>query len=119
MTQKVISDFFTRPSFFDLYYRTKEKINLESQTIINYTLNHTIQHIPVDYYDLPELFFENTGKVHEIVERRSYKYCMLVDKNKNSAAKNGFRYLNSEEYEKIDFEIATEIVKVLNVVKNS
>ena len=107
------------PSFFDLYYKTKERSNLESRTIINYLFNHSIPHIPVDYYDLPKLFFENTRKVHEIVERRSRKYCQLIDTNKYLAAKHGFKYLNSEEYERIEFEINAEIDEIINIVNNN
>jgi hypothetical protein len=107
------------PSFFDLYYKTKERFNLESQTIINYIGVHQIQHIPVDYYNIPNLFFENTGKVHEIVEQRSYTYRNLIDQNKILAARNGFKYLNSEEYEKIESDINSEIAEVVKLVKNN
>lgn len=107
------------PSFFDLYYKTKERCSLESQTIITYLGIHQIQHIPVDYYDIPDLFFENTGKVHEIVERRSYTYRNLIDQNKRLAARNGFKYINSEEYEKIESDINSEITEVVKLVNNN
>jgi hypothetical protein len=106
------------PLLFDLYYKTKERCNLESQTIIKYLSVHQIQHIPVDYYDIPKLLFENTRKVNEIVERRSYTYRNLMDQNKILAARNGFKYLNSEEYEKIESDINSEITEVVKLVSN-
>jgi hypothetical protein len=106
------------PSFHDLYYRSKERSNLESKAIINYLVHHTVKQIPVDYYNIPNSFFENTGKVHEIVERRSYTYRDLIDHNKRMAAKNGFKYLNSEDYERIEYEINTEILDVVKLIND-
>jgi hypothetical protein len=106
------------PSFHDLYYKSKEKSNLESRAIINYLANHTVIQIPVDYCDVPNSFLENTGKVHKIVERRSYTYRNLLDHNKIMAAKNGFKYLNSEDYERIEFELNTEILEVVKLIND-
>jgi len=106
-------------SFFDLYYKDKTKSNLESQTINMYLIEHDIKHIPVDYYNVPKDFFENTGKVHEYVERRSRTYRYLVDRNKYLLTQYGFPYLNSIDSEICNSKLSTEIKETLHESKKS
>jgi hypothetical protein len=106
------------PSFYNLYYKDKTKSTLESRTIIMYLAGHNIQHIPVDYYNIPKTFFEDTGKVHEYIERRSRTYRYLIDKNKLLMTQNGFPYLNSVEYELYSSELLVEIKATLKGCKD-
>jgi hypothetical protein len=106
------------PTYFDLYYKAKTEINLETQTINMYLENHSIQHVPVDYYDVQKSLFENIRKVLEKVERGSRKYCQLVDDNKSLTGRYGFQYLNSDESENIHSELSVEIRETLKKIKD-
>jgi hypothetical protein len=106
------------PSFFDLYYKDKTKSRLETKAILMYLIEHDIQHIPVDYFNVPNNFFNETGKVIEFVERRSRTYRNLHDYSMNMLGRNGFPYLNSIAYEDISSEINIEIKETLKLCKD-
>ncbi len=88
------------PSFFDRYYISKSRNNLETDTINKYLEIHKIEHIPVDSDELPsESFFKDHRYIYERVEGladiNGFNYRNLVDKNKLYAQMHGFPYLNS------------------------
>jgi len=107
------------PIYFDLYYTTKERSNLETQTINLYKRAYSIKHIPVDIYNVSDSFFKNTAKVHENVERRSRKYCQIIDTNKYMTGKYGFRYLNSVDCENMEAELSKEIQETVKEINDN
>jgi hypothetical protein len=88
------------PSFFDQYYASKTRRNLETDTINNYLETHKIEHILVDSDDVPSVsFFEKhanmMGRVEGLTDINGFNYRNLIDRNSEYIAMYGFRYLNS------------------------
>jgi hypothetical protein len=83
------------PSAFDEYYRDRTRSNLETRTIDKYLQNHQVDHIPVDYHNVPAHFFENDRKMHRRVEGISIDYRRLLDTHSAYTRQYGFAYLNS------------------------
>jgi hypothetical protein len=106
------------PSFFDEYYKFKTKHNLETDAINMYLGNHNIEHIPVDHYDIPKLFFEDNRYMHHQVELCSPEYRRLVDTNSLYAAQHGFKYLNSTHCSNIYSEINRVIAHYIKMINN-
>lgn len=82
-------------SFFDEYYKEKTKSDLETDTINKYLECHQIEHVQVDYYNIPKLFFEDNGYMHSRIEAISYDYRKLIDTHSSNVKRFGFKYLNS------------------------
>jgi hypothetical protein len=98
------------PSCFDAYYKDKTDNKLESDAINKYIENHQIEHIPIDYDNVPPAsFFRTDQYMHERIERRSYTYRNLIDVNSFYIEHFGFKYLNSIDcmnlYKRLDDEI--------------
>lgn len=88
------------PSYFDRYYISRTRRNLETDTINWYLETHSIEHIPVDSDDVPsESFFEKYGEMMKRVEGltdiNGFNYRTLIDNNRSYIEMYGFRYLNS------------------------
>ena len=83
------------PSAFDAYYRDRTRSNLETRTIDKYLESHQVDHIPVDYYNVPASFFEDDRKMHRRVEGISIDYRRLLDTHSSYTRQYGFGYLNS------------------------
>jgi hypothetical protein len=97
------------PSFFDAYYKDYTRKSLESDTIQKYLENHKIEHIPVDYYDIPATFFNDNGTVHREIEKRRRDYRGLMDINIALTKQHGFVYLNSIYCDNISKDVDTVI----------
>ena len=83
--------------------------------------NHNVTQVLVDYEIIPpEIFFRNNQYIHEQIERRSYGYRNLVDKNSELIMNYGFKYLNSIDclniFDALDNEIE-ETLKFINKEK--
>lgn len=88
------------PSFFDKYYITKTRRNLESDTINKYIEKYNVQHIPVDSDNVPsDSFFNDLKYLHNRIEGladiNGYNYRTLTDTIGTNTRKYGFPYLNS------------------------
>jgi hypothetical protein len=106
------------PSYFNSYYIDKINSKLESDAINKYLENHQIEHIPIDYDNVPPIsFFSSDQYMHGRIERHSYTYRNLIDANSLYVERFGFKYLNSIDcmnlYKKLDEEIE-ETLKIFN-----
>lgn len=102
------------PSYFDKYYVTKTRRNLESDTVVKYLGSHNIQHIPVDSDDVPpDSFFEDLEylykRIESITDINGSKYRYYTDENSLSIKINGFQYINSNDCIAIQNEIEDSI----------
>ncbi len=107
------------PSYFDAYYKDKNRNNLETNTINKYLESHQIDHIPVDYDNTPPAsFFKDDGYMHKQVETNSSDYRNIIDTLSLYRGQYGFKYLNSIDcsdlYEKLD----NAIEKTLHEIKD-
>ena len=77
------------------FYTNRTRSNLETRTIDKYLESHQVNHIPVDYHNVPAHFFENDRKMHGRVEGISIDYRRLLDAHSAYTRQYGFAYLNS------------------------
>jgi hypothetical protein len=107
------------PCAFDEYYKDKEKANLETNTIIRYLENHKIEHIPVDYNNIPPTsFFKENRYMHERVEANSYEYRRILDTDSFNRRQYGFKYLNSIYCVNLNNELYKVIETALQRINN-
>lgn len=83
------------PSFFDAYYKDKNKNNLETNTINKYLESHQIEHIPVDYYNIPSSFDADNGYMFKHIAAINFEYRNLFERHSSNVKRYGFKYLNS------------------------
>jgi hypothetical protein len=61
--------------------------------------SHQIEHIPVDYAEIPsQTFFKLHMSMLQDLERRSHGYRQIHDSNMEFISLYGFNYLNSNDY---------------------
>lgn len=101
------------PSAFNAYYGDRTRNNLETRTIIKYLESHQVDHIPVDYFDVPATFFEDDRKMHMQVERISPAYQRLLDAHSLYTRQYGFAYLNSDYCSNLYRELYETIKRTL------
>jgi hypothetical protein len=91
------------PKRFDAYYKNQSVATLETTAIIQYSQNHQIEHIPVDYYEVPDMlqFYKNVDALNENICNVSEEYCLLSELRDSLVNQNGFNYLNSDKCEKL------------------
>ena len=111
------------PSFFDEYYVTKTRRNLETDTINKYLENHSIRHIPVDSDKVPsDSFFGDSEYMHKRIEGltdiNGFNYRTFIDKNSRYTRMYGFQYFNSSHVIGIQNEIDDAIEKGLQKINN-
>ncbi len=106
------------PSAFDAYYKDKNRNNLETNTINKYLEGHQIEHIPVDYFNIPTSFFEDNGYMHKRVEAISYDYRRLIDTHSLYVKQYGFKYLNSVYCDNLHNELYNAIEKALETIND-
>jgi len=109
------------PSYFDKYYITKTRRNLETDTINRYLETHIVKHIPVDSDDVPpESLFQDHKNLLEQIEcladRNGFDYRTLTDINKMYIKIHGFTYLNSPQCININQEIYNAIEQGLQKI---
>lgn len=80
---------------FDEYYKEKTRNNLETDTINKFIESHKINHIPVDYFNIPSSFFKENQEMHKKIEANSFEYRRLIDTHSLYVKQYGFKYLNS------------------------
>ncbi len=112
------------PSYFDKYYITRTKENLESNTVLRYSQNYNIQQIPVDSDDVPsESFFNNDLKyLYERIEGltniNGFNYRNFSDRDNLYIKMYGFLYANSNDAIIIRDEIQNSVEMGLQVINN-
>ena len=106
------------PSFFDAYYKYKNRNNLESIAINKYLESHQIKHIPVDYYDIPNSFDADNRDMYGRIEAVSPKYRRLVDAHVSNVNRFGFKYLNSVNCNNLWNDIYSETEDTLQYLNN-
>jgi len=83
------------PSSFGAFYTERSRKNLETDTIIKYIESHPIEHIPVDYDEVPPSLLEDSRRMHLRVEAISPEYRRVLDWHSTYVRQYGFPYLNS------------------------
>ena len=111
------------PSYFDEYYISKTRRNLESDTVQRYLENYNIQHIPIDSDDVPpESFFNDLEYLHEQIEGltdiNGFNYRNFNDKNTQYIKMHGFLYTNSDRSIAILDEIQDSIEEGLQKIND-
>jgi hypothetical protein len=84
------------PSFFNQYYKEKDRSNLESKAVNRYLEMRSVELAPVDVYEVPEDFWAKNERLFQKVEAVSTEYKMLMDRNSQHVKRYGFAYLNSK-----------------------
>jgi hypothetical protein len=112
------------PNCFDQYYISKERSNLETNTINRFVQTHDVKHIPVDSDDMPpESFFKNYERLLKRIENltnvHGFNYRKSVDTNREYIAVHGFKYLNSNNCSIMNDVIVEAVEKGLLGINNS
>ena len=105
-------------SDFNEYYIEKKQHNkLETNTILKYMENHQIEHIPVDYVEIPSQNLMDLNKsMHLKLGKRSYGYRRVHDSNMEFIFLYGFKYLNSNDYIKMNDIYENEIIETIKFI---
>jgi hypothetical protein len=104
------------PSFFDSFYKYKDKYNLETNTINKYLESHQIEHIPVDYYNIPNSFHADNRYMFKQIAAFSFEYRNLMDTHSSNVNRYGFKYLNSIDCNEFQNELYNAIEKALQKI---
>jgi hypothetical protein len=79
--------------------------------------NHQIEHIPVDYVEIPSQNFMKLNKsMHLKLEQRSHGYRNCIDSNSYFVALYGFKYLNSNDYIKMNDIYENEVIETIKFI---
>ena len=111
------------PSYFDKYYVTKVRKNLESDAVLKYLENHNIQHIPVDSDDIPsDAFFKDLeymyNRIEKLTEINGFNYRKFSDMSSMYIRKYGLLYANSDDSITIQNKIQDSMEKGLQVIND-
>jgi hypothetical protein len=101
------------PSFFNQYFKEKDRSNLESNAVNRYLELHSAELVPVDVYEVPEDFDAENERLFQKFDAVGSEYRMRIDQNSRHIERYGFAYLNSKYcidfwldlYELMDVEI--------------
>jgi hypothetical protein len=104
------------PNRFDAYYEEKNVSTLETKAIIKYLHNHQIKHIPVDYYEVPDIihFYKEVDYMNKIIFDNCDEYCLLSEERQSSLIQYGFGYLNGDIYSNLSRRLAFLEENVIN-----
>jgi hypothetical protein len=81
--------------------------------------NHQVEHIPVDYAEIPpQAFLDLHKSMHLKLEKRSYGYRQVHDRNMDFIFLYGFMYLNSNDYIKMNYIYENEIIETIKFIKD-
>lgn len=108
---------------FDLSYNKNTRVGLETDAIKAYLQDHSIAHIPVDTYKLPNSYHTDLDRMYntlfnrvQIVECRDLRN--LMDYQSSLISKYGFSYLNSTKNEEIFEKIDTLKERILSQIND-
>ena len=103
--------------FNELYIEKKQSIKLETNTILKYMENHQIEHIPVDYVEIPSQNFMKLNESMRLkLEQRSHGYRNCIDSNSYFVSLYGFKYLNSNDYVKMNDIYENEVIETIKFI---
>jgi hypothetical protein len=103
--------------FNEYYIEKKPTTKLETNAILKYMENNQIEHIPVDYVEIPYPNFMDKNKaLHLKLEKRSHGYCHCIDHNSYFVYLYGFIYLNSNDYIKVNNIYEKEIIETIKFI---
>jgi len=106
-------------SDFNEYYIERKGNKLETNTILKYLENHQIEHIPVDYVEIPSQNFMSIHKSMLLeLGRRSHGYRQVHDSNMEFIFLHGFKYLNSNDYIKMNDIYENEVIKTIKYIND-
>lgn len=88
--------------------------NLESSAVARYIAERLVDLVPVDSPTPKESFFRRVRDFFETVERYSFEYCRLIDSSKERRMREGFSYLNSDDYDDFQADIHNEIIRAID-----
>ncbi len=106
------------PIAYDAYYKDKTRNNLETDTINKYLETHQIEHIPVDYFNIPASFFKDNDYMHKRIETISFEYRSLIDTHSSYVRQYGFKYLNSIYCNNLQNELYKSMTKALEKIND-
>lgn len=87
-----------RPTDFESAYADESKWTLEMRAIKKYLQDRKARQVPVDDYEMPEVFGPHMRALDEFVASRSDKYSDAMDDLFRKQYELGFRYLNSAAF---------------------
>ena len=110
-------------SFFDEFYISKTRKNLETDAIKKYSENHKVEQVPVDSDNVPsDSFFQDykfmIGRIEGLVDINGFNFRDFIDRNKRYKEIYGFQYLNSIYSININDEINDAIKNGLQKINN-
>ena len=85
-------------SCFDEAYNKQEPFSIETHTITKYIQNYSVEHIPVDTYDTPEINEETKDYYEKYIYDNNNEYKKILDKQNQLAFRYGFNALNSKQF---------------------
>lgn len=83
---------------------------LETAALIKYQDSNSAAVVPVDLATPDDSFFTRSEDLFRILEKTSYKYGELMDRNSERIRAEGFPYLNSESHGKYLSDLHQEIL---------
>ncbi len=109
-------------SNYDKVYKERTLTTLESNAITKYLHNHSIDHIPVDTYSLPNNYYQNV----EYMLNRILKGIMIESRDLRNIIEdqsllifqNGFNFLNSNHNNILFEKINALKVRILKKINN-
>ena len=103
----------------EYYIEKKPTTKLETNAIIKYMENHHLEHIPVDYVEIPySNFMEKNKALHLQLEKRSYGYRNCIDRISYFVYLYGFIFLNSNDYIKMNDIYENEIIETIKFIND-
>jgi len=116
---EVVFEELYEKDFNEQYIERKSTNKLETNTILKYMENHQIEHITVDYIEIPtQSLMDLLKSMHEKLEKRSYGYRQVHDRNMDFSILYGFKYLNSNDYIKMNDIYENEIIETIKFIKD-
>lgn len=109
-------------SNYDKAYIEKSLITLESNAIKLYLQNHSIDHIPVDTYNLPDSYDENVGymlrSLTDSIRSESIYLRRLLDHQALLISQRGFNFLNSDQNDEFMERIHNQREIILDIIND-
>lgn len=122
LTPEVIFEELSVSNFHRSYQEEKLR-TLETDAIKLYLENHTVKHIPVDTFERPKSYDEQVDYMYarifgNVFHGETRELRALVDQQVASAARYGFRFLNSRYNDEMFSKFIVLKERVLNLLGN-
>jgi pheromone shutdown protein TraB len=107
-------------SNYDNIYKAQSLITVESNAIKLYLQSHSIEHIPVDTFNLPISYDENVGlmlrSLTDSPRSESIQLRRFLDHQASLMYHGGFNFLNSDQNDEFMERIHNQREKILNII---